>query len=533
MQRLLLTLVIAALPMGCGILKLVPSDGSGGGGDGPEGHHVQLEGRTYRVGPYWGPECDRIGAYKNEVNRGESEAEPTMGKQPNLSADPADQFLRLVCVEQILSSESEPERNTWVTQHFRFDELYFDHTTAAMMLVECLKASSCLGEGAPHHHEVINNPEAMKWQAEQERAPRNVWQYYEVGMMRWYADHVDAKQVAAKLATIPGLPAAAQQAFMTQLDRAKTRVIAVSDELAPDAKKLFVDLPAAVYNQRTAEHARNGKVIAELGLLITRMKSERASGVTDETISKLRDLRIAYHASCKADCTRGVVFAAITKQLFWAYVARGDAAAAMAESKLLDHLDPTAQQEIATKQSDQIIKAMGRTHRVASAREQGIDADTASSTANGKLLDLGDGRYIYEWKDDFKIYYEALIPDGSEVGHVGGKVAALEKKGGNILVRFQDEFSSDTEGTDCFESNRIDGIDSSGKLIYRQECRGSVTHVQRRKVDPVTIPANEAGALHGGDEIVGFAKGAGDARLGRIWIVKRGEHVTRLREMAL
>jgi hypothetical protein len=320
---------------------------------------------------------------------------------------------------------------------------------------------------------------------------------------------------------------------MKQLDKAKARVIAVSDELVPEAKKLFVDLPAAVYNQRTAAHARDSKTITELGLLIARMKSERASGVTDETIAKLRDLRIAYHATCRADCTRGVVFAAITKQLFWAYVARGDSAAAMAESKLLDHLDPTAQQEIATKQSEQIGKAMGRTHRVASAREQGIDADTASSTANGKLLDLGDGRYVYEWKDDFKIYYQALVPDGNEVGHVGGKVAALEKKGANVLVRFQDEFSSDTEGTDCFESNRIDGIDSTGKLIYRQECRGSVTHVQRRKVDPVTIPANEAGALHGGDEIIGFAKGAGDARLGRIWIVKRGERVARLREMAL
>ena len=530
MQRLLLVTVLA----GCGIIKLIPSNSAGGaGGDGPEGHHVQLEGRTYRVGPYWGPECERIGAYKNEVSRGETEAEPTGGKQPNLSSDPADQFLRLVCVETILSDQDEPERNTWVTQHFRFDELYFDHTTAAMMLVECLKASSCLGEGAPYHHKEFNNPDAMKWQAEQEKAPRNVWQYYEVGMMRWYADHVDAKEVAAKLATIPGLPAAAQQAFMTQLDRAKTRVIAVSDELAPEAKKLFVDLPAAVYNQHTAERARNGKVIADLGLLIAKAKSERASGITDDTIAKLRDLRIAYHASCKTDCTRGVVFAEFTKQLFWAYVSRGDAAAAMAESKLLDHLDPTAQQDIAQKQSDAIGKALGRTHRVASAREQGIDADTASSTANGKLLDLGDGRYVYTWKDDFKIYYEALVPDAGEVGHVGGKVAALERKGANMLVRFQDEVSSDTESTDCYETNRIDGIDSSGKLIYREACRGSVTHVEHKKVEPVAIPASEAAGLHGGDEIVGFAKGTGDARLGRIWLVKRGQRVSRLREMAL
>src|SRR3569832_2498125 len=95
MQRLLLAPLLLAA---CGILKLVPANG--GGGDGPEGHHVAIEGRTYRVGPYWGPECERIGAYKHEVTPYDPEPEPTMGKQPNQSADPADQFLRLVCVER-------------------------------------------------------------------------------------------------------------------------------------------------------------------------------------------------------------------------------------------------------------------------------------------------------------------------------------------------------------------------------------------------------------------------------------------------
>ena len=227
------------------------------------------------------------------------------------------------------------------------------------------------------------------------------------------------------------------------------------------------------------------------------------------------------------------MFAAITKQLFWAYVSRGDSAAAMAESKLLEHLDPTAQRRSRRSRASD-PEGAGRTARVAQAREQGLDADTASSTANGKLLDLDDGRYVYEWKGEFKIYWESLIPDGHDVGHVGGKVAALERKGATILVRFQDELSSsDTESTDCYETNRIDGIDSSGKLIDRQKCNGSVTHVDRRKVEPVTMPANEAANLHAGDEIVGFAKGSGAARMGRVWLVKRGERVARLREMAL
>lgn len=516
------------LAAGCGIIKLVPQDTI----QGSEGRHVTLAGEVYRVGPYWGPECERIGADKRRVYK--EEAEPTMGKQPNLAHDPADQILRLVCVENIMASENEPERNTWVIQHFRFDELAFDHATAAMMLVQCLKADSCLNEGAPFHHQYIQNDIAMRDQAEREKEPRRVYQYYEVGMMRWYADHVDPKEVAAKIATIPGLPPAAQQAYLAELDKAKARVIAVSDELTPEGKQLFVDLPASIYNRRIAEHARYGKIISDFGLLVARVKLERGgAGVTDETIGKLRDLRIAYHAACKSDCTRDVVFAAITKQLFWSYVSRGDSAAAMAESKLLEHLDPTAQQEIAQKQSDTIQKARGRTERVASAREQGLDADTARSTANGKLLDLGDGRYVYTYKDDFKIYWESLVPEGHEVGHVGGKVAGLEKKGANMLVRFQDELSSTTESTDCYETNRVDGIDSSGKLIYREKCNGSVTHVERRKVDPVTMPANEVANLHAGDEIVGFSKGTGAARIGRVWLVKRGERVARLREMAL
>jgi len=526
MQRLSLLFMLAA---GCGILKLVPQDTI----QGSEGRHVSIGGETFRVGPYWGPECERIGSDKRRVYK--EEAEPTMGKQPNLAHDPADQILRLVCVENILSSEAEPWENTWVVQHFRFDELAFDHTTAAMMLVQCLKAGSCLAEGAPFHHQDIQNDIAMRDQAEREKEPRRVHQYYEVGMMRWYAEHVDSKEVAAKIATYAGLPTAAQQAFMVELEKAKTRVIAVSDELTPEAKQLFVELPASVYNRRIAEHARYGKILGELRLLVARVVLERAAtaGVTDETVGKLRDLRVAYHASCKGDCTRDAIFSSITKQLFWSYVSRGDSAAAMAESKLLEHLDPTAQQEIATKQSDAIEKARGRLARVEQARQQGVDAEAARSTANGKLLDLGDGRYVYTYKDDFKISWESLVPDGHEVGHVGGKVAALEKKGANMLVRFQDELSSSTESTDCYETNRVDGIDSSGKLIYREKCNGSVTHVERRKVDPVTMPANEVANLHPGDEIVGFAKGTGNARVGRVWLVKRGERVARLREMAL
>ena len=503
---------------------------------GPEGRHVAIEGKIYRVGPYWGPDCERIGADKRQVYRNEAEAVPTGGKQPNLSHDPADQIFRLVCVETILSSHTEPESNTWVMQHFRFDELFFDHTTAAMMLVQCLKAESCLGEGAPKHKVAIDNPAIEREMAEQAAKGRPVWQYYQVAMMRWYADHVDAAAVATKIATWP-LPPAAQQAFLALLDKAKTRVIAVSNELQPEAKRLFIDIPAAIYSKRAAERAKYAGVLTELGVLIDRVKVERGAGTTgvsDATLDKLRKLRRAYHDACKTDCTRDVIFASITRQLFWAFVSRGDGPGAMAESKLFAHLEPTAAEEIAKKQSEAIEAAVGRVARVAHAREQGVDPDAARSTAHGSLLELGDGRYVYRGsRDGFGFDWAALVPDGHEVGQFGGKVAALDRKGANVVIRFQDIVSSWSEGTDCYETNRIDGISSDGKLIYREACAGKANHTEVQKVPPAMVPADEAAGLHGGDEIVGFARGTGDARLGRIWIVKHGTRVVRLRDIPM
>ena len=531
-----LCLLVALAGTGCGLIKLVSPAKPGDTSVAEDGsHRVTLaDGRTYRVGPYWGPECDRIGAPRNEVTPYTQVPEPTMGKQPNLSHDPADQIFRLVCVEEVLSSESEPERDTWVMQHFRFDEVFFDHTTAAMMLVQCLKASSCLGEGAKPVHKELHNDIAMRMQAEQEARPRPAYSYYEVGMMKFYADHVDRMAVAAKL-TSWQLPQAAQVAFLADLDHAKARVTAVANELVPDAKRLFVDLPDAIYAQRAQARAKYQPIITQLGALVDQVKTERgAGGVTDATIGKLVKLRVAYHNTCKGDtCTKDAIFAGITKQLFWGYVSRGDAAAAMAESKLLDKLEPSAAVEIATKQEAAIDKARGRLERVSAARNQGIDADAARSTANGTVLDLGDGHYVYRWSSEFAIDWNALVPDGHEVGKVGGKIASLESRGANTFVRFQDDVSSYAEDTDCYETNRIDGIDSSGHIIYREQCRGTTTHVERHKVDPVMVPASEGALLHTGDDLVGFARGTGDKRLGRVWMVSRGTRVTRLREVAL
>jgi hypothetical protein len=519
-------LLLPLLP-GCIALAQLAHPGSAGPGN---AHYISHDGHPARVGPYWGPECERIGEQPSIIRYGDKEAEPTMGKQPNLSHDPTDQILRLVCVEQILSSESEPERNTWVMQHFRFDEVFFDHLTASMMLVQCLEAGSCLGApNVERPHEDLHNPMAEKEREEQDARPPNVWQYYEAGMMRWYADHVDLAEVGKKLQTIP-LPQAARDAYMKLVADAQKGVIAMTDQLTPEAKQLFVDIPVKVFEARKAALAKNGKLVSELGELVQKVSAEREHGVSDDTIMRLTKLRLAYAATCHKDCTRTTLFVAITRQLFWSHVSRGDAPAAMVEAKLLEKPDPSAADEIADKQEKAIGDAIGRVSRVKSAREQGVDAASAQSTAHGSVLDLGDGRYVYRPSEDFAIAWESLVPN-PRLASVDGKVAGIERHGASALVRFRDEVSSYSEGTNCYETGRIDSISSDGKINYRSECAGSETHTERHKVDPVTMPASEAAGLAAGDEVVGFSNA--DHADGRVWFVKRGSRLVRLRDVTL
>jgi len=490
-----------------------------------------------RVGPYWGPECVRIGAPTEPTRGGQTEADPTQGKQPNLSHDPADQILRLVCVDTIMSDADEPERNTWVVQHFRFDELMFDHFTASQMLVQCLLAGSCLA--GPHVIRPVHdyqNSLANQRAAEQRAAPPDVWQYYEAGMMRWYAERIDLGAVQKRLAELP-LPPQAQLAYMRLLDRARKDVVTFTDGLTLDAKQIFVDVPLQTFQRRQAEYQKSAKYVSELAALVERVKDERnagTAGVSDDTIAKLVKLRISYEATCKQDCTGGTIFAAITKQLFWSYVSRGDAPAATAEAKLLDKLDPSAAIEIGTQQAKMITEAAGRLGRVQRAREQGIDADAARSTANGTVTDFGDGRYVYDWNDEFTIHWPSLIPSG-QVGPIEGKVAGFDRKGGQVTIRFQDEVSSWEESTGCHETGRIESISRDGHITYREQCSGSTTKSSRRKVEPVTMPASEVTGIVPGDEVIGFTSfGPKQERVaGRVWVVRRGKKLVRLRDVPL
>ena len=69
-----------------------------------------------------------------------------------------------------------------------------------------------------------------------------------------------------------------------------------------------------------------------------------------------------------------------------------------------------------------------------------------------------------------------------------------QQKDGTVLVRLRSRVEVEPRET-CWETNRVDGIDSDGYLIYRERCK--VVGKDRREIEPVPliVPAAQAEAL--------------------------------------
>src|SRR5262249_43165454 len=75
--------------------------------------------------------------------------------------------------------------------------------------------------------------------------------------------------------------------------------------------------------------------------------------------------------------------------------------------------------------------------------------------------------------------------------------------------------------------NKIDGIDSAGKIIYRQVCTNFRTRTTREKIDPIDVPAEEAAGLRPGDFVNAWVTSAG--RRGAISNAQREDKLVQVR----
>jgi len=518
-RRLLLASVLSLLPAGCAWLGAIEINGKPIGGPG----------KAQSVRMYEGPECAGMELHTQHEQRKRGTRHPddapgtpmthdhpsetfpvVYAPQPSAGASFAEQAAHVACGERLSSYPSKVPTPALV--HERFDDYAFDHAAAATILASCDRLQACLFRVDP-----AEATQHQRWVA---------------GLLSFYAAHVDRAKVEAALDEA-GVSAGLAGVFLKRFESGRASVVAVAETIPEAERAAFLDVPAQVREQTEAGYQAHNELWKELRALRERAQTERAEGVSDETIAALSGLRASYVKACgaKASCMRDGLPAAVAHELFLAYVSRGDAAGAYTE---MDFVEPTGEQgrptaqEIHRRQAELLRASTGAARKIQEAKKRGLDDSTAKAAAGAGAHDFSETR---PWAIDEapKVQYAAVVP--GQVHKASGKVKTTKKAGeGRTTIVFADKVTRWAD-MDCRDTNKIERVHPDGRIDYHQRCRKTgKMNVDRRTFDPVEVPAVEAAKLVAGDEVVLWVV-PGETKVGRVRWVRRKDRVVQLRDV--
>ena len=506
-----------ALASGCAILTNLKGQGASDGSadtsqvthdkHGIAIHRISENGDTYRVGPYWGPACesDAVSAPKLRIGRRDMPAAPE-GRQPRLDAGVPDQVHRLVCVDQIRSTTIDAGRNSYTELHLRFDDLDFDHYKAALIVLSCGRAESCLAR------------------PDRDRMEKR----YQVGMSYYYATNLDVGIVARFIAK-HDIDDRAQKVFLAELEKAKNGIVAAVAKFPATERDVFVNVPAKIYAERLAYRAKHEALYTRLDEVRSEAKAH-SGPAADGTIFALQRLRDEYLAQCgEPSCSYDPLYLAVARDLFFAHMSRKDNLAAAAEAKFLsrrrDDNAKSASELIYLAQYDLVRKHREAAGQLQRARSQGMDASAASAVVGGaEPYDFRGNSFLWRYKDEYIPNYYGMVPNSRSFRLVEGEIRRKVASGDGVQIVFSDVVKQ-YKKYDCVDTNRISKIDRDGKVHYKQRCKSRGTGINRRAIPPVVVPRAEAKAAKVGDTLHVLAKDGA----GRIYVGKRDDNIVQLR----
>jgi hypothetical protein len=470
-----------------------------------------------RTARYEGDECkgfelEEDTAYVNE-NGAEQRIVTYRSPQPaRVDAVPL-RVAKVACGDTIASYPSDGGASAYVQYHHDFDARRFDHTTAALILTMCNKDSSCIGPAGPHSK---RDPE---------------YSHYAAGQLAFYAERVDPAAVERELKAA-GISEGLRAHFLAELAKARAEVKRIVAEIPKVAAEVLVDIPLAVRKERAAEDARHAELYARFDGAAAKAKSLRETGPDDATITALEDLRAEWVKACgDLACVDRGLGVLIARELFFAHVARQDALGAQVERKLADPETPIeAALEIDRRQREAMGSASETHRKQAALRDQGLDESTTrAATAGAQAYDFSGVRR-WDFERVRRVQWAQLVPGGGEPYSHGGKLRAKKQKGTSTVLEFADIVDRYADEA-CRETNRVERIESDGRLVYGQKCRATgKTNVYRRKIDPIIVPAREAKALEIGDEVIALV-GPGEPKPARIVSAVRKDVVVQRRDV--
>jgi hypothetical protein len=163
--------------------------------------------------------------------------------------------------------------------------------------------------------------------------------------------------------------------------------------------------------------------------------------------------------------------------------------------RLADFSDPRADEWIAVRRAFEAERA--RFAAYAKARGAGVAADALAERWPEPPMDLAP--------QDFVLGVEP--PPGSGGYHGRGDVEIVQEEV-RVIVRAKDRATIQwrknvyrgLEATGCRETNKVDGVDEHGRLIYRTVCTGpDRAYTDDRTVKPVEVPWVEVAAVEKGE----------------------------------
>jgi hypothetical protein len=464
---------------------------------------------------YSGEECKAFEMHEDVDHVGDKRIVTYSSEQPaRVDAVPL-AVAKIACGDTVSSYPPDGGASAWVQRHHDFSPRRFDHVSAALMLTLCAKDSDCIGPDGPNSTSPIEGSQ------------------YAAGLMLRYAEGVEPESVDAALAEA-GVSAALREHFLGDLARARADVEKIVAATPAGAAAVLVEIPKAVYAEHAARIAPHAELYARFDAAAAKARTQREAGVDDGAIAALEDLRGAWVAACGGlECTEQDLGVEIARELFFAHVTRQDRVGAQAELAMVAPKAPfELAYEIDLRQRDAMQKGNETLRKQEKLRDQGVDEGTArAATAGAAAFDFSKVHPI-DLERVRTVEWNALVPGGGERRTHGGVLARKrnDKQTGLVVLEFADKVDRYAD-EDCRDTNRVERIESDGRLVYGQKCRATgKTNVYRTKIDPVMVPAREAKPLATGDD-VSVVVGTGTPKNARVLSASRKDRLVQRRDV--
>lgn len=465
-------------------------------------------------GRYVGPECEGIELREEVEFAGDKRIVRQSSPQPaRVDALPL-RVAKAVCGDEVASYPSDGGADVFVQYHHDFDPRRFDHANAALILTLCNKTSSCIAPLGPGSTRDANIG------------------HYRAGQLSYYAEQVDPKAVDAALADA-GVGEALRERFLADLEAARVDVRRLVAAIPAVAAPVLVEIPRAAWAERIAEAAKHAELYARFDAVAERALGQRATAVDDPPVLELREIRAAWVDACgDLDCMDRGLGVEVARALFFAHVSRGDALSAQAELGFVDPERPiSVARTIEARQREAMSAATEAFRKQASMLDQGLDAGTVRGATVGVQAYDFSNAHPWDLDDVRAIEWASLVPGGARDPRVhGGKLSAKRPKGELVVLEFADEVERYADEA-CQETNRVERIESDGRLVYAQRCRKTgKTNVYRREFEPIVVPAHEAEGLRVGDQVRAVV-GPGTPMAARVLSASRKDKLVQRRDV--